>query len=170
MHQWWWLKCRVLSSGALRSDGPSTCHPSPGVFLLPIMFVASRGSCGAGRSVVALGTGVYDREPYALKFFAERATFDAEVALQHGSAVTAMLPKMRTVHDPDVGAAAKGGATDGYGEPLPPCIVYGRGESLTLWQKRAKTDVFQAVAVRSRSTLFSYLTGSVSERASVWQI
>lgn len=96
--------------------------------------------------MVAFATGAYDREAYALKFFASREAFDKEVELQSGSAVGALVPPIRAVHDPHA-PQAPGGWARGVSQPLPPCIVYCRGESLIQWLNRAETDVFQAVSV-----------------------
>jgi hypothetical protein len=40
---------------------------------------------------------------------------------------------------------------DANGNPLPPCIVMERGESLDLWVGRAQPDSTQALAVRCSS-------------------
>jgi hypothetical protein len=40
---------------------------------------------------------------------------------------------------------------DAHGNPLPPCIVMERGESLDLWVGRAQPDSTQALAVRCPS-------------------
>ena len=99
----------------------------------------------ADTSVVAFATGVHGGLGHAMKFFAVRAAFDAEVALYHSRALGPLAPIIDAVYDPDVTPDA---LSDRFGRALPPCIVMERGESLNEWSRRAKPDVFQAVAVR----------------------
>lgn len=110
--------------------------------------------CLAGHSVVAFATGAYDRLPYAIKFFAARAPFDAEVAMSHEAGIEKLAPRIHAMYDPASADIAMAGATDRFGRPLPPCIVTARGESLSEWTRRATPDVFQAVAVRPLLMLF----------------
>eukprot|EP00892_Ulva_mutabilis_P002163 jgi/Ulvmu1/11948/UM082_0027.1 len=98
-------------------------------------------------SVVAFAKGAYDCLPYAIKFFAARERFDAELAVRRDETIAALAPRIQAVHDPSKPDPATGPTSDRFGRPLPPCIVVARGESLTEWSRRATPDVFQAVAV-----------------------
>eukprot|EP00892_Ulva_mutabilis_P002164 jgi/Ulvmu1/11949/UM082_0028.1 len=100
-----------------------------------------------GHSVVAFATGAHDRLPYAIKFFAVREPFDAELAVRRDEIISTLAPHIKAVSDPYNTDAMPGHPVDRFGRPLPPCIVVARGESLTEWSRRAKPDVFQAVAV-----------------------
>lgn len=42
-----------------------------------------------------------------------------------------------------------GSVVDPQGNPLPPCIVMERGESLDIWSERAKPDRMQSFSVRA---------------------
>ena len=53
------------------------------------------------------------------------------------------VPQVRNVE-----SNADKGIKDPQGNPLPPCIVMERGESLDIWSKRAKPDRSQAFTVR----------------------
>ena len=102
----------------------------------------------AARSVVAFATGTFDQLPYAIKFFAEREPFMAELAVRDAGAVGALAPRIKAVNDPYLTDSSPGPSTDRFGRPLPPCIAIARGESLTEWSHRAQPDIFQAVSVR----------------------
>ena len=105
----------------------------------------------AARSVVAFATGTFDRLPYAIKFFAEREPFMAELAVRDAGAVGALAPHIKAVNDPYLTDSSPGPSTDRFGRPLPPCIAIARGESLTEWSHRAQPDIFQAVSVRAHA-------------------
>lgn len=66
-------------------------------------------------------------------------------------ALATTLPQVHAVHDPnkpdDDPTNAAGVCTDIAGQPLPPCIVFARGQSLPQWRRRAQPDVFHAVTV-----------------------
>ena len=53
------------------------------------------------------------------------------------------LPQVRNVE-----SNADKSIKDPQGNPLPPCIVMERGESLDIWSERAKPDRSQAFMVR----------------------
>lgn len=99
----------------------------------------------AGQGVVAFAVGASDRLGYAIKFFVAPSAFVAERQLYESRVLGALLPKIEDVYDP---SDTPGRFVDRHGSPLPPCIVMERGESLNEWSRRAKPDVFQAVAVR----------------------
>eukprot|EP00892_Ulva_mutabilis_P002848 jgi/Ulvmu1/12564/UM091_0005.1 len=103
-----------------------------------------------GQAVVAFATGVHDKLGYAIKFFASRARFDAEHAMYANDTLKPHAPKVEAVYDPDQSPDA---LTDRFGRALPPCIVTERGESLTEWSRRAKPDVFQAIAVLAHAAV-----------------
>lgn len=85
-----------------------------------------------------------DRFRYAIKFFVVPAAFAAERHLYESRVLGPLLPKIEDVYDP---TGAPGRLLDRNGQPLPPCMVMERGESLNEWSRRAKPDVFQSVAV-----------------------
>ena len=58
--------------------------------------------------------------------------------------VSRFLPQVDAVCD-----TASAGLEDPRGQPLPPCIVMEKGESLQDWSDRADPDVFMVVAVRA---------------------
>eukprot|EP00892_Ulva_mutabilis_P002846 jgi/Ulvmu1/12562/UM091_0003.1 len=97
-----------------------------------------------GQGIVAFATGTGDRLGYAIKFFVTLAAFAAERQLYESRVLGALLPKIEDVYDP---ADTPARFRDRHGQPLPPCMVMERGESLNEWSRRAKPDVFQAVAV-----------------------
>lgn len=102
----------------------------------------------AAQSVVAFGAGAYAQDPYILKFFAVRVSFDTELALRANGALAPLMPRIRSVHDPLAPPCNNMPIADRWGRVLPPCIVMSHGESLADWLKRATPDIFQAVAVR----------------------
>ena len=96
--------------------------------------------------MVTFATGMYDRGMYAVKFFATRSAFDSHRAMCQVPALEVFLPRVHAELD---GELADEELRDAAGRRLPPCIVMERGESLNEWSRRAKPDIFQAVAVRS---------------------
>lgn len=107
--------------------------------------------------MVAFATSGFTRVPYAIKFFASRTSFDAELAMRLNSTVRWVAPEAAAVFDPaETAVAVDGGIGATLLHPdsssshlqLPPGIVMPRGESLVEWSRRALPDVFQAVPVR----------------------
>lgn len=99
--------------------------------------------------MVAFAKCTYDHMPYAVKFFASRARFDAENAIQRNHRLQGIALSAVCMHDPlqvDPGDML----VDACGCPLPPCMVWERGESLAAWSRRAKPDVFSTATVRPR--------------------
>eukprot|EP00892_Ulva_mutabilis_P002845 jgi/Ulvmu1/12561/UM091_0002.1 len=97
-----------------------------------------------GQGVVVFVVGERDKLAYAVKFFVSREAFLTERQLYESRTLGPLLPRVHDVYDPEETPAR---LLDRCGRPLPPCIVMERGESLTEWSRRAKPDVFQAVAV-----------------------
>lgn len=108
------------------------------------------GPTSAGRSVVVIAKGAYVSAQYALKFFAIRADYDADVAARSSGPLAAIAPRMLNLHDPRQPPRRNIAITDSSDRPLPPCIVMPAGESLVRWNRRASPDIFQAASVRSR--------------------
>lgn len=103
----------------------------------------------AGQGVVAFAQGAHDDLGYALKFFVHRGPFLAEREMYRCQALQRLLPRVYCEYDPE---EKPSGLVDSHARPLPPCLAMERGEGLSDWSRRAKPDIFQAVAVsRSRS-------------------
>ena len=98
--------------------------------------------------MVAYAMGAFSWQPFIIKFFPKRASFDAELALRDDPALTGLLPQIHAVHDPYKPEVENLAIIDRWGRPLPPCIVMPRGESLSEWRRRATPDIFQTASVR----------------------
>ena len=145
----------------------------------------------AGQAVVQFARGARDRCDYAVKFFLDHEAFFVEAALyaacfpdvrkslspevaaraadmsattavgggaavQMSAAAARFLPQVEAVCD-----GAAGDLVDPNGQPLPPCIVMEKGESLQEWSNRAEPDLFTALAVRTARDWCSWMSASV---------
>lgn len=99
----------------------------------------------AGQGVVQFARSLADGHEHALKFFVSPNAFDRERRLYGDPTLGVLLPRLGRVCPNDDGAI-----TDAFGEPLPSFIVMEKGEALDEWNRRAKPDLFQSVAVRLR--------------------
>ena len=104
----------------------------------------------AGQAVVAFARSTRDQGQYALKFFALRRDFDAEVDVYRNSPLGKLLPRVDGMQDNMDGALR-----DPAGHRLPPCIIMERGESLDEWSCRRKPDMWAAMPVRLPNTVIS---------------
>jgi hypothetical protein len=104
----------------------------------------------AGQAIVQFGHGTSDGIEYAMKFFVSRSAFETEAAVYCNSALCKLIPGLKMIS-----SNADGSSCDGFGRPLPPCLVMEKGESLDHWSDRAKPDIFQAVGVRT--TLYAFI-------------
>jgi hypothetical protein len=93
--------------------------------------------------MVQFARGSLDGLDYALKFYISKNAFEVERSLYAHPVLGPLLPKVVTSCKNDDNAEC-----DPSGRPLPPFIVMEKGESLDEWSRRAKPDLFQAVAVR----------------------
>jgi hypothetical protein len=92
---------------------------------------------------VQFAHSVLGRCDYAIKVYAVREAFDAEAAMYNDEGMRAFLPRAEAIHagdDPRV--------IDPDGNPLSPCIIMEKGESLKEWSARAEPDIFMSIAVR----------------------
>ena len=126
-----------------------------------------------------------DERQYAVKFFLDRSAFYTEAALYaayfpalrkqltsvpdcepiHGGCFHALASKVAggrfLPHVEAVCDSAEAGLVDPRKEPLPPCIVMERGESLQEWCGRAELDRFTCLAVRTRPLHATCVTHAV---------
>ena len=132
----------------------------------------------AGQALVQFATAAPHGREFAVKFFLDRSAFYSEAALyaayfphvrkllKHAPPIAPGTNKWRaaegTSNDsarieggrflPHVEAlcdSAQAGLVDPSKEPLPPCIVMERGESLQDWSDRAEPDRFTSFSVRT---------------------
>ena len=104
-----------------------------------------------------------DREgvAYALKFFADHEDFSTEARLHYACGNTLLQSRVDCTDAALPAVVSSAGprfmprvefvrdcGSDRHGDPLPPCIVMEKGESLQEWCNRADPDVFASVAVR----------------------
>lgn len=83
------------------------------------------------------------REEVAFKFFVSRADYAAEVDLYRNDALGDFLPMAEAYVD-----NADRALCDAYGNPLPPCIVMERGDTLHDRLRIALTDKAGTAQVR----------------------
>eukprot|EP00892_Ulva_mutabilis_P011475 jgi/Ulvmu1/86/UM001_0089.1 len=133
-----------------------------------------------GQAIVQFAIGAQNCCEYAIKFFLDYESFlteaalyaacfphvraavsdavavrvdtglgsSGDVALPMANIVARFLPQVEAVCD-----GAAGGLEDPHGEPLPPCIVMEKGESLHDWRDRAEPDLFTCLAVLSNISM-----------------
>jgi hypothetical protein len=114
-----------------------------------------RRGCGAGQGVVQFARGITDQLDYAVKFFVSKRAFDEEGDFYKSSPLGPLLPKCLALCGNEDGKE-----TDAHGIPLPPLLIMERGEALDEWNRRAKPDNFQAVAVCPSPPQWALLPGS----------
>ena len=118
--------------------------------------------------MVAFARSTRDQGQYALKFFALRKDFEAEVDVYENSPLGKLLPRVEGMHDNRDGALR-----DPSGYKLPPCIIMERGESLDEWSRRRKPDMWAAMPVRAplplRMQFLSSLHAQPMHRSSLYR-
>jgi hypothetical protein len=100
----------------------------------------------AGQAIVQFATEVSTDAEFAIKFFATRQSFSDEAALYRDDSdnpLCSMLPAVRDIID-----NLDGRFTDSVGDPLPPCIVMEKGESLNIWSRRNKGGLDHTTALQ----------------------
>jgi hypothetical protein len=103
----------------------------------------------AGQAIVQFAVHVLSKVEYAIKFFVSAVTFKGEQSLylDNASPLKVFLPKARDIVPNDDGKFI-----DACGNPMPPCIVMEKGESLDRWVQRNRRamDPFTCMQVRNR--------------------
>ena len=107
---------------------------------------ATKVRCDAGQAVVQFASSTIDQKQFAIKFFASRKEFQAEVDVYRNSPLGNLLPRVEGIID-----NRDGQLVNQYGQKLPPCIIMERGESLDEWSRRRKPDMWGAMPVRTRN-------------------
>jgi len=111
--------------------------------------------CGcAGQAVIQFAKDRRSGLLYALKFFLSNTAFGDEVKLytDQGNPLGHFLPQLRNV----VGAVGHGApVVDAHGQPLPPCIVMEKGESLDVWMKRNRDGMDMVTGLQVCRILFA---------------
>jgi hypothetical protein len=102
----------------------------------------------AGQALIQFAKRNRVRVEYALKFFLNRKDYESEVDLYRNSCLGSFLPSVEAYVD-----NLDGTLSDSAGNPLPPCIVMERGESLYDRMTIALTD--KAGTAQVRNTLFA---------------
>lgn len=100
----------------------------------------------AGQAIVQFATELPTETDYAIKFFASQEAFADEAALYRddgNNPLAGMLPVVRDIID-----NLDGRFTDSVGDPLPPCIVMEKGESLNFWSRRNKGGLDHMTALQ----------------------
>ena len=88
-----------------------------------------------GQGVVQFATHATRLEQkYAVKFFLDRSTFEAERAQLVNPKLQGVMPVIEDI------IGNEDGAIMSLGLPLPPMIIIEKGESLDEWQLRSKAD------------------------------
>ena len=88
-----------------------------------------------------------------MKFFLNRKDYVAEVELYRNSCLGTFLPAVEAYVD-----NLDGTWCDSMGNPLPPCIVMERGESLYDRMSIALTDKAGTAQARTHCVLFSHIS------------
>ena len=88
-----------------------------------------------GQGVVQFATLATGHEQkYAVKFFLDRSTFEAERAHLLNPKLQRVMPVIEDI------VGNEDGAITSLGQPLPPMIIVEKGESLDEWQRRSNAD------------------------------
>jgi hypothetical protein len=106
--------------------------------------MAHMRGASAGQAVVQFARRAGAEEEVALKFFVSRRSFDAEKAIYTNMELRKLLPRLQGLHDNNDGTFV-----DPHGNPLPPCIIMERGESLDEWSCCRLPDMWAAMPVCS---------------------
>ena len=87
----------------------------------------------------------HPNEELAFKFFVDRAEYDVESKMYRGlsRSLRPFAPKVDKYVDNKNGAMK-----DPFGNPLPPCIIMCRGQSILDKARNSRVDVFSAAGVR----------------------
>eukprot|EP00892_Ulva_mutabilis_P010008 jgi/Ulvmu1/737/UM010_0110.1 len=101
---------------------------------------------GGGQAVVQFVLAPQSNCQYAIKFFANRAAYNDEKQLYLTSELAQFMPTVLEFHDND-GACGDTIATDPFGNPMPPCFVMEKGESLSDRTKRCEHDLFTTIQI-----------------------
>lgn len=113
------------------------------------MYAPVRLERTAGKAVVQFAT--LGNVEYAMKFFVSRSAFQKEADLYANpeDPLYKFLPPMHHIID-----NADGALVDAEGNPLPPCIVIERGESLDSWARggKFKRETDACMQVRTAAT------------------
>lgn len=100
----------------------------------------------AGQAIVQFVRCLQTQQHYAIKFFASYAVFEDERDLYRNCCRGQFMPAvLEFVSNQD------GSFRDSRGNPMPPCFVMEKGESLAQRMTRCKNDMFTLVQVRPRS-------------------
>eukprot|EP00892_Ulva_mutabilis_P000483 jgi/Ulvmu1/10435/UM062_0032.1 len=88
-----------------------------------------------GQAIIQFAKRLHSREEFALKFFLNRTDYEAEAACYRSAHLGSFMPAVERYVDNDDGAMR-----DAAGNPMPPCIIMERGESLRDRMQLAHTD------------------------------
>eukprot|EP00892_Ulva_mutabilis_P000203 jgi/Ulvmu1/10183/UM006_0139.1 len=93
-----------------------------------------------GQAVIQFAKDQRSSLTYAVKLFLSRAAFTDECGLytSHTSPLGLFLPALRNIAD---GSSTAPLVVDGHSNPMPPCIVMEKGESLDVWMQRNRHGV-----------------------------
>ena len=112
----------------------------------PVGAVLTAEAARAGQAVVQFVLAPQSNCQYAIKFFANRSAYNDEKQLYLTSELAQFMPTVLEFHDNLAGTS-----TDPLGNPLPPCFVMEKGESLSDRTKRCEHDLFTTIQVRHPS-------------------
>jgi hypothetical protein len=114
-----------------------------------LKILTADGAKYAGQGVIHFAVDKRNKLDYAIKFFCKEQNFRDESAQYTGSnaQIQQFLPRVRM---DGIVPNEDGSFVDGYGRPMPPCIVMERGESLNMWVQRNKRvmDTFTCMQVQ----------------------
>lgn len=101
----------------------------------------------AGQAIIQFAKRLHSREEFALKFFLHRTDYEAEAASYRSAHLGSFMPAVERYVDNDDGMLR-----DAAGNPMPPCIIMERGESLRDRMMLAHTDKAGTAQVRCPPT------------------